>query len=310
MRAKLDKLTLSNDAIWEREHARPQIKCVGHEPRRRSACASAHAPLRRAPWIIKAPYLVLCYMLDTIFDGRPLARLWFLETVARVPYFSYISMLHLYESIGWWRIGASVKRIHFAEEWNELHHLLIMEALGGDRKWIDRFMAGHSAIVYYWVLIVMWLISPTLAYNFSELIEAHAVDTYGQFVDENAELLKTLPAPLVARRYYTQDLYLYDEFQTARAQGSRRPVVETLYDVFSAIRDDEAEHVNTMNACQDPDVLVRSPNVEAALAATAAAAAVAETLLGSINSGGIAEDAAAALLSMAEEIIENGSSML
>jgi ubiquinol oxidase len=249
-------------------------------------------------------------MLDTIFDGRPLARLWFLETVARVPYFSYISMLHLYESIGWWRIGASVKRIHFAEEWNELHHLLIMEALGGDRKWIDRFMAGHSAIVYYWVLIVMWLISPTLAYNFSELIEAHAVDTYGQFVDENAELLKTLPAPLVARRYYTQDLYLYDEFQTARAQGSRRPVVETLYDVFSAIRDDEAEHVNTMNACQDPDVLVRSPNVEAALAATAAAAAVAETLLGSINQGGIAEDAAAALLSMAEEIIENGSSML
>ena len=55
-------------------------------------------------------------MLDTIFDGRPLARLWFLETVARVPYFSYISMLHLYESIGWWRIGANVKRIHFAEE--------------------------------------------------------------------------------------------------------------------------------------------------------------------------------------------------
>ena len=63
-------------------------------------------------------------------------------------------------------------------------------------------------------------------------------------------------------------------------------------------------------ACQDPEVLVRSPNVEAALAATAAAAVVAETLLGSITSGGIGEDAAAALLSMAEEIIENGSSML
>ena len=83
-----------------------------------------------------------------------------------------------------------------------------MEALGGDRKWIDRFMAGHSAIIYYWVLILMWLISPTLAYNFSELIEAHAVDTYGQFVDENEERLKALPAPLIARRYYTQDLYL------------------------------------------------------------------------------------------------------
>ena len=125
----------------------------------------------------------------------------------------------------------------------------------------------------------MWLISPTLAYNFSELIEAHAVDTYGQFVDENEERLKALPAPLIARRYYTQarrarhgcaptttafsrdaraslstrqDLYLYDEFQTSRAQGSRRPKVETLYDVFSAIRDDEAEHVSTMVRLQPP----------------------------------------------------------
>ena len=92
-----------------------------------------------------------------------------------------------------------------------------MEALGGDRKWIDRFMAGHSAIVYYWVLILMWLISPTLAYNFSELIEAHAVDTYGQFVDENEEKLKALPAPLIARRYYTQDLYLCVPLLTCRS---------------------------------------------------------------------------------------------
>ena len=28
MREKLDQLTLSNDAIWEREYSRPQIKCV------------------------------------------------------------------------------------------------------------------------------------------------------------------------------------------------------------------------------------------------------------------------------------------
>ena len=82
-------------------------------------------------------------------------------------------------------------------------------------------------------------------------------------------------------------------------------MVETLYDVFSAIRDDEAEHVNTMAACQDPEVLVRSPNVEAALAATAAAAAVAEVLMSTVGGGGVPEDAAAALISMAEEMIEN-----
>jgi ubiquinol oxidase len=200
MRVELDKLTLSNRAIWEREESRPPIK---------------------APWVIKAPYFILCYVLDTVFDGRPLPRLWFLETVARVPYFSYISMLHLYESLGWWRIGAAVKRVHFAEEWNEMHHLLIMESLGGDRAWIDRFMAGHAAVIYYWVLVLMWLLSPTLAYNFSELIEAHAVDTYGQFVDENAERLRALPAPRIAQRYYTQDLYMYDEVREAARTRER-----------------------------------------------------------------------------------------
>jgi Alternative oxidase len=62
-------------------------------------------------------------------------------------------------------------QIHFAEEWNELHHLQIMEALGGDQLWVDRFFAQHAAIVYYWVLIVFFLVSPSLSYGFSELIE-------------------------------------------------------------------------------------------------------------------------------------------
>jgi hypothetical protein len=53
-----------------------------------------------------------------------------LETVARIPYFSAISLLHLYESLGFWRAGAELRKVHFAEEWNELHHLQIMEALG------------------------------------------------------------------------------------------------------------------------------------------------------------------------------------
>jgi len=29
----------------------------------------------------------------------------------------------------------------------------IMEALGGDQAWFDRFCAYHAAIVYYWVLV-------------------------------------------------------------------------------------------------------------------------------------------------------------
>lgn len=45
-------------------------------------------------------------------------KFWVLETVARIPYFAYISILHLYESLGFWRAGAELRKIHFAEEWN------------------------------------------------------------------------------------------------------------------------------------------------------------------------------------------------
>ena len=48
--------------------------------------------------------------------------------------------------------------MHFAEEWNEAHHLLIMESLGGDQAWVDRFIAQHAAVVYYVALNIMWFI--------------------------------------------------------------------------------------------------------------------------------------------------------
>lgn len=37
------------------------------------------------------------------------------------------------------------------------------------------------------------------AYNFSELIEAHAVDTYAQFAEQNKAALRLLPAPRIAK---------------------------------------------------------------------------------------------------------------
>lgn len=49
-----------------------------------------------------------------------------------------------------------------------------METLGGDMLWFDRFVAQHAALLYYWVLILMYLASPRLAYVFSELVELHA----------------------------------------------------------------------------------------------------------------------------------------
>eukprot|EP00898_Chlorokybus_atmophyticus_P008718 jgi/Chlat1/8848/Chrsp91S08152 len=270
LRAELETLTLNDKAVWQREQTRTPIK---------------------APPIIKIPYLMLCWALDLLYNGKPIQRFWVLETVARIPYFSYISMLHLYETLGWWRVGAAVKRVHFAEEWNEFHHLLIMESLGGDQLWKDRFFAQHAAVFYFWVLGTLWLVSPSLAYNFSEIVEAHAFSTYAQFVEENAEKLKTLPAPEIARKYYlAEDIYMFDEFQTSIAPGTRRPSMASLYDVFCNIRDDEAEHVKTMVACQDNAKVVQSPHTAAAVGvpalaskAVAAAKPVPESILASVQ---------------------------
>lgn len=39
-------------------------------------------------------------------------------------------------------------------------HLLIMEELGGDDLWFDRFVAQHIALGYFWMALVFYLIKP------------------------------------------------------------------------------------------------------------------------------------------------------
>ncbi|MGF1498523.1 MAG: alternative oxidase [Elainellaceae cyanobacterium] len=220
---------------------------------------------------------ILVVVIDTLYRDRPYARFYVLETVARVPYFSYLSVLHLYETLGMWR-KADWLKVHFAESWNELHHLLIMESLGGNNRWIDRFLARHTALVYYWLVVGLYLLSPRSAYNFMELVEAHAYETYAKFAAAHAADLKTQPAPPVAIRYYRDgDLYMFDEFQTSQPPETRRPVIETLYDVFVAIRDDEMEHVKTMVACQQPNAQANFRSPHTPVPAVPAAPSLSET---------------------------------
>jgi hypothetical protein len=103
---------------------------------------------------------------------RSYARFYALETIARMPYFSYLSVLHLYETLGWWRRSDYLK-VHFCESWNELHHLLIMEELGGSSRYFDRFVAQHSAFFYYWFVVFFYLINPVFAYNLNEVSSIH-----------------------------------------------------------------------------------------------------------------------------------------
>lgn len=177
-------------------------------------------------------------------------RFYVLETVARVPYFAYLSVLHLRETLGE-RDLRETMRLHYAEADNELHHLLIMEALGGNATAFDRTLARTMAFFYYWYVVGVYVLSPEAAYHLSELIEDHAYDTYDDFLRRRGAELRALPVPAVAREYYeTDDTFLFDLVsQSCRTDRvgvddgcPRRPKLHSLYDVFECIRNDEKEH--------------------------------------------------------------------
>jgi ubiquinol oxidase len=168
-------------------------------------------------------------VIDKLYENRDYARFYVLETVARVPYFSFVSVLHLYETLGVWR-KADYLETHFAQTMNEFHHLLIMEDLGGDERFIDRFFAQHTAVTYYWLTCLIYLVSPRMAYNLSEQIEEHAYHTYDKFLKQNHTSLILEKPPAVAVDYYDD--------------------VQNLYDVFINVRDDEGAHVKKMQDYQ------------------------------------------------------------
>ncbi len=202
------------------------------------------------------------FIVDVVYGDRSYARFYVLETIARVPYFSYLSVLHLYETLGFWR-REDLLKVHFAETWNELHHLLIMESLGGNRQWIDRFIAQHIAVAYYWIVVLLYMLLPRYAYYLMELIEDHAYHTYDDYLNTHEADLKAQPALQVAIDYYRDgDLYMFEEFQTTPGGEFRHAQVDNLYEVFINIREDECAHVKTMEALQEPEArqTFRSPH--------------------------------------------------
>lgn len=215
----------------------------------------------------KATVLAVKNLLGQIYKDRHYARFAALETIARVPYFSYTSVLHLYETLGWFRKKEYIQ-IHFSESWNELHHLLIMEALGGNSRLVDRLIATHIAFFYYWIVVVLYVVNPAIAYNLNKQVETHAFETYNAFIESHGEELKTLPAPQIALDYYQNDPYMLKAFQYNLQHGDKshkananatsiHQEVHSLYDVFCNIRADEAEHAETMGILQR-DVALRS----------------------------------------------------
>ena len=89
-------------------------------------------------------------IIDYLYRGRNFQRFWVLEEIARAPYFAFLSVLHLRESLG--LRGPEhlyLMKEHFAQTVNETEHLEYMESRGGNSYWIDRFFARHLVLIYY-----------------------------------------------------------------------------------------------------------------------------------------------------------------
>lgn len=204
--------------------------------------------------LIDAVYDLICLLYPVTGGPRDFARFFVLETVARVPYFAYLSIMHLRETFGDRTPGDSDRmRTHYAEADNELHHLLIMESLGGNSSIIDRTLAQSMAFGYYWYVNLVYAVNEQAAYHLSELIEDHAYNTYNGYLTNYEQMLKSQPVPAIARKYYEEDdPYLFNSFCTVPEPNdegtfeSRKPELNSLYDVFVNVRNDEREHWKTL----------------------------------------------------------------
>jgi len=123
-------------------------------------------------------------IIDYLYRGRNFQRFWVLEEIARAPYFAFLSVLHLRESLGLrgkWHLY--LMKEHFEQSVNETEHLEYMESRGGNSYWIDRFFARHLVLVYYWINVVYYWLAPMSAYHLSYEIEVHAIDTYAKYLN-------------------------------------------------------------------------------------------------------------------------------
>jgi len=122
-------------------------------------------------------------ILDFLYRGRDIQRFWVLETIARAPYFAFLSVLHFRESMG--LRGPEhlyLMKEHFSQTVNETEHLEYMEGRGGNSCWIDRFFARHLVLIYYWINVIYYLVAPQFAYHLAAEVELHATMTYAKYL--------------------------------------------------------------------------------------------------------------------------------
>ena len=56
---------------------------------------------------------------------------------------------------------------------------------GGNTYFVDRFVAKHLVLIYYWVNVVYYWVAPKSAYHLSYEVEIHAAETYAKYLAYN-----------------------------------------------------------------------------------------------------------------------------
>ena len=146
-------------------------------------------------------------ILDFLYRGRDYQRFWVLEEIARAPYFAFLSVLHFRESMG--LRGPEhlyLMKQHFEQSVNETEHLEYMESRGGNLYFIDRFVAKHLVLIYYWVNVVYYWMAPRSAYHLSYEVEIHAAETYAKYLALNGHDDKILEI-LNDELHHSKELY-------------------------------------------------------------------------------------------------------
>jgi ubiquinol oxidase len=189
-------------------------------------------------------------VINKIYCGRPFSRFYVLETLACVPYYAHLSVLNIYKKFSFERQGDLLK-MHFLDSWNEFHHLLIMETLEGDKFWYDRLLARSITVVYYWILVLVDIVNPQEIYSLIELVARHAYADYNKFLNECEKELIIRPAPKLVLGYVQVGGLSLDTPRLEDETAEYVPPVTNLYDVFSAIRNQEIEHVKMMQDCRE-----------------------------------------------------------
>lgn len=144
-------------------------------------------------------------IIDFLYRDLPIQRFWVLETIARAPYFAFLSVLHLRESLGLrGEDHLYLMKEHFAQTLNETEHLEYMESIGGSDRWIDRLFAWHLVLVYYWIMVSYYFIDPVDAYHLNAGIELHATETYLNYLWENPTDIKIAQIAVDEMNHYIE----------------------------------------------------------------------------------------------------------